>query len=101
MYARIAKKRTDKIGNFVCGFCWERGNMVDYPEYIQPTMFFHILAKGIYPLLKFFKNNICFWHPECHTEMDTALAQSKNHIRIERAITNGEDIDCTDFSKYD
>ena len=65
-------------------------------EPMQAVSYAHILAKWMYPALRYFENNIAVVCPDistdsCHNELDTLTAWNK--LEIEKEIMNGKYID--------
>ena len=86
MFEKIYNKRKH------CELCWT------YVMYPAPWCFAHILAKGMYPHLRYFENNIAFvcWE-KCHRDMDSIIAWN-NKIEIEAKIVSWKTINFKDYA---
>ena len=79
-----------------CEICWNQFTIESRIN--QPMIFAHILAKGQYPHLRLFENNIAIvCSDKCHQTVDKYVAWNKREI--EQKILNWENIKILDYKK--
>lgn len=102
LFQKIAKKRLDKGGNWVCEYCSKPFN-IKYDVINQTVCFAHILSKWNvdFKHLAMFENNIALVCSEtCHKELDAEICVLWIKKELQSRIERLEKIDVWDLNQY-